>query len=216
MNYLRTQLIRRLTDLMKVRLNGNVWETQSILNIQAGRNIEFAQTETHNVSTLTVSAGTQGVFGYWGAFWDSTDQTVTSTTATYVVALGSANANNDGVSVTSGDRITFAHDGVYNVATSMQFVNTDSQAYLAYVWFRKNGVDIADSASRFSVPSKHGSSDGSLIFYVNLMEKCVAGDYMQVAWSAGSTQVSLQHYAAAAGPPAIPAIPSVIVTANQV
>ena len=217
MNFLRTQTLTRIADSLKLFLNGSLWKTQSQLDLVAGQGIKFTQLETKDMSTLTVSTtGDNGSIGYWGSFWDMTDQTISGTTSSSVVALGSSDPDNNGVSIVSGNRITFANPGVYNVAVSIQFVNTDSQAHLAHVWFRKNGVDIPASASRFSVPSKHGSSDGSLIFYVNLMEKCVAGDYMQVAWSAGSTQVSLQHYPAAAGPPAIPAIPSIILTANQV
>jgi len=215
MNYLRTQLIHRLADLMKVRLNGNVWETQSILNIQAGRNIEFAQTETHNVSTLTVSAGTQGVFGYWGAFWDMTDQTVTSTTTAYVVNFGNANADNDGVSVVSGNQITVANAGVYNIAVSVQVTSTNSQIHDAWFWFRKNGTNIPASCSQISVPQSHGGNPGAIIFYVNIFEKMVAGDYIQLVWSTDNTAVSLQHVDALTSPTR-PDIPSVILTINQV
>ena len=117
MNFLRTQLIQRQSDLMKVRLDGQVWESQSILNVQSGHGITFAQTETHNVSTLTVSVGdADGSIGYWGAFWDMTDQTIASTTTAYVVNLGNANADNNGVSVVSGNQITVANAGVYNIA----------------------------------------------------------------------------------------------------
>jgi len=217
MNFLRTQTLTRIADSLKLFLNGSLWKTQSQLDLVAGQGIKFTQLETKDVSTLTVSTtGDNGSIGYWGSFWDMTDQTIASITSSSVVALGSSDPDNNGVSIVSGSRITFANPGVYNIAVSMQFVNTDSQAYLAYVWFRKNGVDISASASRFSVPSKHGSSDGSLIFYVNFMAKYAAGDYVQLAWTAGSTLVTLQHYHAVSGPPAIPDIPSVILTVNQV
>jgi hypothetical protein len=216
MNYLRTQLIRRLTDLMKVRLNGNVWETQSILNIQAGQGLSFAQTETHNVSTLTLSTtGANGSIGYWGAFWDMTDQTVTSTTTAYVVNLGNANADNDGVSVVSGNQITVANAGVYNIAVSVQVVSTNSQIHDAWFWFRKNGTNIPASCSQISVPQSHGGTDGALIFYVNIFEKMAAGDYIQLVWSTDNTAVSLQHVDALTSPTR-PDIPSVILTINQV
>jgi len=215
MNYLRTQLIRRLTDLMKVRLNGNVWETQSILNIQAGRNIEFAQTETHNVSTLTVSVGTQGVFGYWGAFWDSTDQTVTSTTQAYVVTLNNADTNNDGVSVVSSSQLTVANAAVYRVSVSYQFVNTDSQAHDVVFWFRKNGTDIADSASKVTIPSTHGGALGHQVTMVEIVQTLAANDYVQLVWAADNTAVKIETLPAGTTP-VHPQIPSVIVTVNQI
>lgn len=217
MNFLRTQTLTRIADSLKLLLNGEIWKTQSQLDLVAGQGISFTQLETKDVSTLTVSTtGASGSIGYWGAFWDMTDQTIASTTSSSVVALSNSDPDNNGVSVVSGSRITFANAGAYNIAVSMQFVNPDSQAHLAHVWFRKNNVDLPASASRFSVPSKHGSSDGSLIFYVNIMTKFAAGDYVQVAWTAANTLVTLQHYAAVSGPPAIPDIPSVILTVNQV
>lgn len=215
MNFLRTQLIQRQSDLMKVRLDGQVWESQSILNVQAGRNIVFAQTETHNVSTLTVSAGTAGVFGWWGSFWDTTDQTVTSTTQAYVVTLNNADTNNDGVSVVSSSQLTVANAAVYRVSVSYQFVNTDSQAHDVVFWFRKNGTDIADSASKVTVPSTHGGALGHQVTMVEIVQKLAANDYVQLAWKADNTAVKIETLPAGTTP-VYPQIPSVIVTVNQI
>lgn len=214
MNFLRTQLIQRQSDLMKVRLDGQVWESQSILNVQAGRNIVFAQTETHNVSTLTVSAGTAGVFGWWGSFWDTTDQTVTSTTQAYVVTLNNADTNNDGVSVVSSSQLTVANAAVYRVSVSYQFVNTDSQAHDVVFWFRKNGTDIADSASKVTVPSTHGGALGHQITMVEIVQKLAVGDYVQLVWASDNTAVKIETLPAGTTP-VHPQIPSVIVTVNQ-
>ena len=214
MNFLRTQLIQRQSDLMKVRLDGQVWESQSILNVQAGRNIVFAQTETHNVSTLTVSAGTAGVLGWWGSFWDTTDQTVTSTTQAYVVTLNNADTNNDGVSVVSSSQLTVANAAVYRVSVSYQFVNTDSQAHDVVFWFRKNGTDIPDSASKVTVPSTHGGALGHQITMVEIVQTLAANDYVQLVWSADNTAIKIETLPAGTTP-VHPQIPSVIVTVNQ-
>lgn len=214
MNFLRTQLIQRQSDLMKVRLDGQVWESQSILNVQAGRNIVFAQTETHNVSTLTVSAGTAGVFGWWGSFWDTTDQTVTSTTQAYVVTLNNADTNNDGVSVVSSSQLTVANAAVYRVSVSYQFVNTDSQAHDVVFWFRKNGTDIADSASKVTIPSTHGGALGHQVTMVEIVQTLAANDYVQLVWAADNTAVKIETLPAGTTP-VHPQIPSVIVTVNQ-
>lgn len=215
MNFLRTQLIQRQSDLMKVRLDGQVWESQSILNVQAGRNIVFAQTETHNVSTLTVSAGTAGVLGWWGSFLDTTDQTVTTTTAAYAITLNTSDANNDGVSVTSGSQITVANAAVYRAGISVQFTNNDSQAHDAVVWVRKNGTDVPDSASKVTVPSTHGGKNGHLIMFVELAQELAANDYLQFMWHAEGTSVKIETLPAGTTP-VYPQIPSVIVTVNQI
>jgi hypothetical protein len=216
MNFLRTQTLTRIADSLKLFLNGSLWKTQSNLNIIPGHGISFTQTEVKDVSNLTISVGdADGSIGYWGAFWDMTDQTVASTTTAYVVNLGNANADNDGVSVVSGNRVTVANAGVYNIAMSVQVTSTNSQIHDAWFWFRKNGVDIPASCSQISVPQSHGGNPGAMIFYVNIFEKMAAGDYIQLVWSSSDTAVSLQHVDALTSPTR-PDIPSVIMTVNPV
>ena len=216
MNFLRTQTLTRIADSLKLFLNGSLWKTQSQLDLVAGQGIKFTQLETKDVSTLTVSTtGDNGSIGYWGAFWDMTDQTIASTTTAYVVNLGNANADNNGVSVVSGNQITVANAGVYNIAVSVQVTSVNVQIHDAWFWFRKNGTDISSSCSQISVPQSHGGTAGALIFYVNIFEKMAAGDYVQLVWSASNTDVSLQHVNAATSPTR-PDIPSVILTVNQV
>lgn len=216
MNFLRTMSLQRIADLVKVKLDGETMKTQSNLDIVAGPNMRFVQTETKDLTTLTVSAGgADGTWGYWGAFFDTTDQTIASTTTAYVVGINNSNPNNNGVSVVGGNKITVAHAGIYNIATSVQVTNTNVQIHDAWFWFRKNGVDIDNSCSQVSVAQSHGGNPGALIFYVNIIEKMVAGDYIQLVWNANDTSVSLETIAAAVSPTR-PAIPSVILTVNQV
>ena len=60
-------------------------------------------------------------------------------------------------------KITVDYAGLYNLQFSFQFVNIDTQIHDTDVWFRKNGTNIANSNSRFSVPNSHGGVDGHLI-----------------------------------------------------
>ena len=216
MNFLRTMSLQRIADLVKVKLDGETMKTQSNLDIVAGPNMRFVQTEAKDLTTLTVSAGgADGTWGYWGAFFDNTDQTIASTTTAYVVGINNSNPNNNGVSVVDGNKITVAHAGIYNIATSVQVTNTNVQIHDAWFWFRKNGVDIDNSCSQVSVAQSHGGNPGALIFYVNIIEKMVAGDYIQLVWNANDTSVSLETIAAAVSPTR-PATPSVILTVTQV
>ena len=139
MNFLRTQSIQRVADFLKLILNGSEWKTQSTLAISGGRNIVFSQVESKDTSTLTIQAGVGGTLGWWGSFWDTTSQTITSTTTAYVINLNSADPDNDGVSIVSGNRITPTTPAVYNISTSVQVTNTDTQAHDATFWFRRTG-----------------------------------------------------------------------------
>lgn len=215
MNFLRTQSLQRIADILKLSLNGAVWKTQSQLNISGGRNIYFSQVETKDTSTLTMEVGTGGVLGYWGSFWDTTDQTVGTTTESYVIQIGATDPDSDGVAIVEGSKITPTTPANYNISVSVQVTNNDSQAHDAVFWFRRNGTDIADSASKVTVPSTHGGKNGHLIFYVDLALHLDAGDYVQLVWHAEDTAVKLETLPAGTSP-VYPQIPSVIVSVVQV
>ena len=215
MNFLRTQTLTRIADVLKLKLDGVVWKTQSNLDIVPGRNVTFTQTETKDTSTLTLDVGANGKLGWWGSFWDTTNQTITSTSTAYVVGINSTDPDSDGVSIVSGNRITPTTPAAYNISTSIQVTNNDVQAHEAVFWFRKNGTDIPDSASTVTVPSKHGTVKGHLIFYVDLALFLRQSDYVEIWWNATNTAVSLETLPAGTSP-VYPVSPSVIVSVVQV
>ena len=213
--FLRTMSLQRVADILKLKLDGVLFKTQSNLNIQSGRNITFSQTDTKDLSTVTVTAGKNGVLGYWGNFYDTTTQTVTSTTEAYVINLNSADPQNDGVVVTEGNKIYPTTPGVYNISFSVQVSNTDSQLHDASFWYRKNGVDVPYSASILSIPNKHGSVNGRIIFYVDIVFRLEPSDYVQLAWSSTNTALSLETIPAGTIAPS-PVSPSVICSVVQI
>ena len=150
----------------------------------------------------------------YGAFQDSTDQTAASTTAAYAVTYNTTDFSN-GISVASNSRLTVKSYGVYNIQFSLQFVNTDTQIQDVDVWFSKNGTNIANSNSRFSIPNSHGGVDGHLIAALNFWVELNANDYVEIMWRTTSTAVSIQQITTASSPTR-PATPSVIVTMNFV
>ena len=214
MNFLRTVGLARIADYLKLSLNGQQWLSQSNLDVVAGRNMVFSQVESKDTSTLTISAGTAGVFGWYGSFWDSTTQSAASTTTAYVVTINTSDGH-DGVTVEGGSRITVANAAIYNLATSIQVTNNDTQAHDATFWIRKNGVDVNQSGSIITVPPTHGGTAGKYIFYVDLIQQMNAGDYLQIMWAADNTNLQLQTIAAGVSP-THPLSPSVIVSVTQV
>lgn len=215
MNFLRTQTLMRVADSLKLRLNGAFWKTQSNLDLVSGKGITFAQTETKDLTTLTVStANGGGSIGYYGSFWDSTTQTAASTTTAYVVGINSTDGH-DGITVEGGNRLTVANAGVYNLATSIQVTNTDTQAHDATFWLRKNGTDIDQSGSVVTIPSTHGGTAGHYLFYVDLIQQMAAGDYLQLVWAADDITLKLETIPAGVSP-THPQSPSVIVSMVQI
>lgn len=150
---------------------------------------------------------------YYGSFYDTTNQTITSVNDTYVVKIGSTDSSN-GVSIVDGSKITFANAGTYNIQFSIQFSNGSVQIFDADIWFRKNGVDIPASNSKYSITQSHGGNHGAMIAALNFIVTLKAGDYIQLAWHADDLNIMLETFPAESPPPlAIPITPSVIVTA---
>lgn len=148
----------------------------------------------------------------YGAFQDSTDQTAASTTAAYAVTYNTTDYSN-GISVTNNSRLTAKSYGIYNIQFSLQFANTDTQIQDVDIWFRKNGTDIANSNSRFSIPNSHGGVDGHLVAAMNFWVELSANDYAEIMWRTSSTAVTIQQIPAATSPTR-PATPSAIVTVS--
>lgn len=156
---------------------------------------------------------------YWqripavGSFFDTTTQTDGADTATAMTCNTTELAS--GVTVVAGTRFKVARAGHYNFQFSAQLVNIDSVAHDASIWPRKNGVDVANACTDITVPSKHGSINGAAVAAWNFFLDLVAGDYVELMWSTDSTTVSI-NYTAARTSPVRPAIPSLIVTVNEV
>jgi hypothetical protein len=157
--------------------------------------------------------GAGGALGYWGSFWSTQDQVATLANTGYAITLNNTDPDSSGVYISDGSRINFQHAGVYSIIFSIQFVNTHVQIHDVNVWLKKNGSNVEDTDSKWSVVESHGSVDGHAIGAVNFVLKLNVGDYIELFWQTNDTRLSLQYIEAAS--PA-PAIPSVIVTATQV
>lgn len=160
----------------------------------------------------SAAAATDGV--PYGAFQDDTDQFATTTNAAYAMSFNTTDFSN-GVEVVSSTQLTARSTGVYNLQFSAQFTNTDSQIQDIDIWFRKNGTDIANSNSKFSIAERHGSIDGNLIAALNFFVDLAADDYVEIMWAVTNISVSLQHLPTQSTPTR-PATPSIIATMQMV
>jgi hypothetical protein len=146
----------------------------------------------------------------YGAFQDTTDQSIATITATANISLDTTDYSL-GTSLVDGYKIRVDYSGLYNVQFSIQFANDDSQIQDVDIWFKKNGSDVAGSNSKFSVDDKHGSVKGHLIASLNFNIELAKDDYVSLAWATSSTLVTIEHLAAQTTPTR-PATPSAIVT----
>ena len=146
----------------------------------------------------------------YGAFQDTTDQSIATITATANISLNATDYSL-GTSLVDGYKVKVDYSGLYNVQFSIQFVNTDNNIHDIDIWFKKNNSNVAGSNSKFSVPNRHGGTDGHLIAALNFNIELAKDDYVSLAWATSSTAVTVEHLAAQTTPTR-PATPSAIVT----
>jgi hypothetical protein len=186
-------------------------------------------TRTALIETMTVGNVYGGTYYGDGRFLQlpynqlssTQNQTAASVANAYAITLNT-NDFPDGISIVSNSRITFAKKGIYNVAYSIQFKNTDNSSHDIDIWLRKNGTDIANSNSRFGIPARKSAGNPSHLIAVTpvMVDITADGQYVEIMWRVDNTAVSIEAFAAvAANPgvtPAIPATPSVIVGITHV
>jgi hypothetical protein len=146
--------------------------------------------------------------------YDVNDQTGSTTVAT-AVRMGTTSFGS-GITValdgsSNPTRITFAAAGTYMLAPSIQFKNTDTNDHDATVWFRKDGANIANSATVLNVPK--AGDGGTAFFQIMFYEQVTAGQYVEIMWLPENAAVTLDYTAAGA---IAPAIPSVILSAERI
>jgi hypothetical protein len=151
----------------------------------------------------------------YGCFTNNNDQLSPSVGATAVVVYDTTEEAS-GVFLSNSSRLNVRNYGIYNVQFSLQLVNLSNDAQFADVWFRVNGTDVPRSASRFDIPARKSAGVPShVIGTVNTFIEVQAGDYVEIAGTTSSTDVSLEHYVADTVIPR-PAIPAAIVTVQYI
>jgi len=150
----------------------------------------------------------------YGAFQSLADQTIATANTAYAMTLDTTDYSN-GVTTSNSSRMNVKNAGVYNLQWSGQFVNTDTQLHDVSVWLRKNGTNIAGSTGFISVPNSHGGVDGHSIVGWNYFLELAANDYIEIYWSATSTNISLQFLPTQTSPTR-PSTASLITTMNMV
>jgi len=186
--------------------------TELFETVQGGSSKKVAASDIGNSATAVPFLSLAGR-AYIQAY-SNTDQTGSVSAATAVklentdFSAGISITNDGGGNPT---RITFAVAGTYMLAPSIQFKNVDTNDHDATVWFRKNGTNIANSATIVNVPK--AADGGATFFQVVVYEQVTAGQYIEIMWLPEDADVTLDFTAAGA---IAPAIPSVILASERI
>jgi hypothetical protein len=143
-----------------------------------------------------------------GQFSNDTDQVLAINTPTLVRFNTTDFASN--VSVvdpgTGPTRLTVGLGGVYRFDVSLQMLNQGGGGATITFWPRLNGTDVLNSASSIEM----GNNNNRTLPYVAVVLQMSLGQYLEWVVLSTGANTSIEHFPAAAGPPAVPAIPSAI------
>jgi len=146
---------------------------------------------------------------HYGAFSDTTTQTIAAINTAYAMTFNTTDAAN-GVSIGSPtSRIVVAEQGVYNVQFSAQLDKTSGAAANIHIWLRKNGTNVPNTASKIAIQGTSAETVAAWNFIIQLEPT----NYVELMWSSDDANVVLL---AASATSVWPAIPSVICTVTQV
>ena len=113
---------------------------------------------------------------------DSTDQRTTNNTATVV----NWNTLDSGYlwTLNSPGSATANVAGVYTIRYSLQFANTANAIHDATVWLQKNGSDVANSSTFFSIPARKSAGVPSYVCgYSEATFEVDVGDEIELYWA---------------------------------
>jgi hypothetical protein len=166
----------------------------------------------NNAGQLTAisSSGTTA----YGQFWSNASQTVASTNTEYRFAFNNSSPTSNVTLGTgaSNSQIIINQTGLYNIQFSAQVDKAlgGGTTASAYIWFKKNGTAVPDSAGFVTL-----DQNLQVVQSWNILANVTSGDYYEIAYAASATVFSFPTIAAnvVIGSPASP---SIIVTVTPV
>jgi hypothetical protein len=139
---------------------------------------------------------------YYGEFTKTTDQSPAVINTAYALTFNNTEIA-EGISIGSpASRIVVVQSGLYQFDATVQISSSNSNAKTVWLWFRKNGTDIANTARLVTININNGYVPMALAEFFSL----AANDYIEIMFAANDTAITVDNVAATAFAPAAPAV----------
>jgi len=175
-----------------------------VTSIVAGTGISISGA----TGAVTVSQSSTTTKAY-GSFYDTTTQSAAAINTAYAMTFNTTALSSNVSRGSPTSRIVTSNAGVYNFQFSAQLHKTSASVGYVYIWFRVNGTDITDSASKVAL----SGSQAETVAAWNYVASMAASDYFEIMWSTDSTACQLLRNTTVSP---VPGIPSVILTVQQI
>lgn len=138
----------------------------------------------------------------YGSFLDTTTQTAAAINTAYPITFNTVDLSYGVTRGTPTSRIYVDRQNIYNIQFSAQLDKTAGGVGLVWIWLRKNGVNVPDSAGQIRIQGNNAEVLAAWNYIIQLND----GDYIELMWEVDDTSVILLAEAASAVHPAIPSI----------
>lgn len=144
----------------------------------------------------------------YGSFYDTTTQTAAAINTAYAMTFNTVDLSQGVTRGSPTSRIYVDRANVYNVQFSTQLDKTSGGVALVWIWLRKNGVNVPDSAGQIRIQGNNAEILAAWNYIIQLND----GDYIEMMWEVDDTSVILLADPASA---VHPSVPSVILTVTD-
>ena len=158
---------------------------------------------TIGISTLAVATPVD----FFCSAYSSTSQTVLAANTPTPINYNTTTINQGGF-IVSGSTITVAVAGTYEINYSIQFNTTSGGTNTVDFWFRKNGADIVNSASRVTV-----ANNAQNLGTISLFDTANAGDTYAAIFESADANMAAGWFPATG---TVPGIPSIITNIKRI
>jgi hypothetical protein len=139
---------------------------------------------------------------YYGEFTKTSDQSPAVINTAYALTFDNTEIA-EGISIGSpASRIVVVQSGLYQFDATVQISSSSSSAKTVWLWFRKNGTDVANSARLVTININNGYTAVSMSEFFSL----AANDRIEIMFAANDTAITVDNVAATAFAPAAPAV----------
>jgi len=139
---------------------------------------------------------------YYGVFTKTTDQTPAAINTEYLLTFDNTQISNGVTIGGTTSQIIVPESGLYQFDATVQLTSGSSSSKNIWVWWKKNGTVIANSARLVTSDVNNGYIPIALNETISL----AANEYVELAFASDSTNVTVDSVASTAFAPAAPAV----------
>lgn len=171
-----------------------------------------ASVSEYGVSGVVLVRPTINTRLYYGSFSGLVDQPITAANTPYGVNFTNTEFASGFYIGATQSQVYAMHSGLFSFKFSLEITSSKSSPVSLFIWIRKNGVDVDNSASELVIKSNTEKYVPAWDYTLSMQP----GDYFELMVAASDTGLSIEYVPSQLAPFPRPAIPAAILTVSQI